>query len=510
MKRILLFATTLLLTMVAQAANELVTLPAGVEAEDYTLAITHAVSQMDGKTIDNDKKMTVKVAFNGTDVYVQGLAYWFPESFIKGTLDGDKVTFPYGQFVGEDMQGAEYLIGYIRGEGGVEIANMELLYDAETRTLTNNPNVIIAEVGEPDEGNFPIYTYVKTAQFTVGGLPPLMPVEVPEELETDSYLLIAILTSYEQNEVGELEIVTSPYQIPVKVGFSGNDLYIQGLVAEIANGWVKATKNAAGKYVVPKGQYIGTQKIFNLTYDYFLSATSRTGGLNNVVFSYDGESGTLTSTQTIAFTGTEDKADAYYTFNSVKIKKVEEREATPSAPQFTPHKGLSYTGLSTEYYADIFIALTDTEENPMLADKVSFMFYKDKDNVESPVTFLSDLHYNLDEDLTEMPFNVNIMPDFTNHRVFFEKLGENELMTWRRLGLQTIYRGMGVEHRSEITWVDLTDAWGTGIADIRVTEGADTYFDLQGRKTDASSKGMVIRRIVKADGTVQTVKYMNR
>ena len=68
MKRILIFATTLLLTLVAQAAGEVVTIPEGVEPEEYTLTITHAVSQQDGSTIDYNKSITANVAFEGNDV----------------------------------------------------------------------------------------------------------------------------------------------------------------------------------------------------------------------------------------------------------------------------------------------------------------------------------------------------------------------------------------------------------------------------------------------------------
>ena len=514
MKKLLFFAASLLLTMTAQAAGTLVTVPEGVETEDYTLTITHAVVQQGGTTSDLEKKRTVKVAFNGTDVYLQGLAYYFPNAYVKGTLENGKVTIVSGQFLGEDMSGEEYLTGYKRTEGGqMEVAHMLFDYDAETRTLTNDASVYIAETSQLINGNADIYCYVRSAVYTLGGLPPLVPVEVPEGLQTDSYLLIASQSINEENEKGEFELVTHRYEIPVNVGFNGDDLYIQGMIENVKYAWAKATKDGNGQYVIPVAQYIGTQEFYGQEFNYYLGATSRYGGLTAVTFSYDAASGTLSSTQTIAPTSTDntDIAEAYYTLKNVSIKKIVEREATPSAPEMTLRKMASPYGGTMWYYADMFIPLTDTEQLPMLADKISFVFYKDKNGEVSTVTFPAAKFYELDTDVTEMAYSFQAMPDFSNHTVYFEKLGEAELKTWSRLGLQTIYRGKDVEHRSEITWVDLSETWNTGIADVQWTPTTvQGEYDLQGRPTDGNARGLVIRRVQQADGTVKTVKVMKR
>lgn len=494
MKRLFVFATALLMAFAAKAAD-LVTIPAGVEPEAYTLAITHAVSQPDGSTADYDKKMTVNVAFDGDDVYIQGLPYYFPQSYVKGKLADGKVTCVSGQFVGEDMYGEEYLMGYtLDGAGNAEVTNFIFDYDAETRTLTSDPDIVIAETSEPVDGQAAIYCFIRKAVLTLGGLPPLVPVEVPEGLQVQSYLLIASQNINEENDEGEFDFVTRPYEIPVNVAFDGDDLYIQGLVENVSYAWAKATKNALGKYVIPAGQYIGTQQLYTQVYDYYLSAIGRTGGLTAITFSYDAATGTISTTQTIAPTASEDQADAYYTLKNVSLKKIEEREATPSAPTLKLHKKPAPYGSAVWYYAEMFLPLTDTEGMPMLADKLSFLFYKDKDGEESPVTFKAKDFYELDEDVTEMPYDYMVMPDFSNHEIYFEKIGETELKSWNRLGLQTIYRGNDIEHRSEITWVDLAPVWfSSGIEEIFNTTSSKTnYYDLHGRRLQAPKKGLNI------------------
>lgn len=42
----------------------------------------------------------VTVAQDGTDLYIKGIEPLFPEACIKGTIDGNKVTFPTGQYIG--------------------------------------------------------------------------------------------------------------------------------------------------------------------------------------------------------------------------------------------------------------------------------------------------------------------------------------------------------------------------------------------------------------------------
>lgn len=511
MKKLIFLAMTLLLTMTAQAADELVTLPQGVEPEEYTLAITYRLYISETETQETDKKMTALVAFNGNDVYIQGLPYYFPNSYVKGTLADGKVTFESGQYVGNDQYGNEYMNSFVvEDEKGI-ITPFVFIYNAETRALSFDTSINLSEMNGQNSGGF--YADVVKAEYTPGALPPLVGVEVPADLQAEPYLLIATQSINEENEQGDFELVTRRYEIPVNVGFSGDDLYIQGMVENVKSAWAKATKNASGQYVIPVAQYIGTQVIYSQEYNYFLGATSRYGGLSAITFNYDAATGTLSSTQTIAPVSTDntDVAEAYYTLKNVSIKKIVEREATPSAPELTLRKQKSPYGGTMWYYADMFIALTDVDQQPMLADKVSFVFYKDKGGEVSTVTFPAAKFYMLDADVTEMAYDFQAMPDFSNHLVYFEKLGESELLSWTRLGLQTIYRGNGVEHRSEITWVDLAGTWTAGIQDVQTAGSVvKAEYDLQGRRTDGNARGLVIRRVQQADGTMKAIKVMKR
>ena len=68
-----------------------VELPEGLTIEEYTMTYEYQGSQA--------AKM-VNVAVDGNDVYFQGLSEYIPEAWVKGTKDGNTVTFAAMQYVG--------------------------------------------------------------------------------------------------------------------------------------------------------------------------------------------------------------------------------------------------------------------------------------------------------------------------------------------------------------------------------------------------------------------------
>ncbi len=490
MKKLTLFTALMTMVMTNVFAQETSVMPpAGVEPEEYTLEISHRLYQAEGQNVIKDKKVTALVAIDGTDIYISGLAYYFPQAYVKGTLADGKATFESGQYLGSDSYGPEYLTSFIVENDKGVITPFIFNYDATTRSLTFSNNCNISETTEKNAGNF--YADVVSAVYTPGGVPPLEPVVVPQDLQTETYLFSATKSSQD----ADYGTITEPYEVPVLVGFYGDDLYIQGIIENIVPSWAKATKNAAGKYIIPKGQYTGSWTNFGVTYDYFLSAISRTGSLADISLTYDATNNTLSTTQTIAATGTAEEGDAYYTLNNAKIIKIVEREATPSTPEMALYKEKSPYGSTDWYYAEIFIPMTDTEGKAMLSDKLSYVFYADKGEGDPiTITFPKSKYYMLTQDMTELPYNFTDGLDISRHTVYFERFGASELNTWKRLGIQSIYRGNNVEHRSEILWIDTATPWATGIQTIR-TDNANRsgkIYNLNGQEMQSPKRGLNI------------------
>lgn len=117
------------------ASTELVTPPASLEASQYYVVANSYTSAGASKY-----KSTANVGFDGNDVYVQGLFKDFPEAWIKGSLEGNLVTFPKFQFQG--VYAGSYniwLIGvsYDEETESNSIENFYMIYDAEAKTLTS-------------------------------------------------------------------------------------------------------------------------------------------------------------------------------------------------------------------------------------------------------------------------------------------------------------------------------------------------------------------------------------
>ena len=74
--------------------------PVGMAVEQYAL------------TADDFAGQLVNVGFFGDDVYVQGLCSTIPEAWVKGTVNGDKVTFDTPQYFGVDTENSvhQYLV----------------------------------------------------------------------------------------------------------------------------------------------------------------------------------------------------------------------------------------------------------------------------------------------------------------------------------------------------------------------------------------------------------------
>ena len=113
----------------------------------------------------------VSVGFDGDDLYVQGMNRSIPEAWVKGHVEGDKVVFPSGQYLGPDYDvyynsffcGASFT--YEENEDdpdgeGIRYSTMEkesvFKYDSEAKTLKSEVGYIINSTADK---LFPLYSY---------------------------------------------------------------------------------------------------------------------------------------------------------------------------------------------------------------------------------------------------------------------------------------------------------------------------------------------------------------
>ena len=475
--------------------DELVVLPEGVEPEVWALEGFYG-----NGSEGNDVFRTTEVAFDGNDVYVKGLAYYFEDAWLKGTLDAETgiVTFPSGQLVGEDEEGKEYMVGY-----DDDICDIRYVYDAEAKTLTQVTAYVMesqTKSGLDEEGELAYWGVWSVSYFHAGDPLEVKKVEVPEGLETTSYFFSANELVEEGEEplgaprknAPRKAMTSQPYSCQLQVGFDGQDVYFKGFSDDTSDMWAKGTLSEDGKTVtIPACQFLGTIESWFSTYDFYLTAVDADGeSFEDIIFNYDAETNTFSTDQTIMLNGSMFVFYPYQTFTNVAITKMQEFAATPADPSIDSYtlEGVSYP------YIEFVIPTQDTEGNTILASKLFYTVWVEQDGAEQPFTVRAGEYKYVNEDWTEVPYDWDDSYDIYKGGSKFYFNPTDVVTSWKKIGIQSIYYGGDERHTSNIVWMENpTYEEPTGIAHVNArTDNKTVVFDLQGRRVAAPTKGLYI------------------
>ena len=329
------------------------------------------------------------------------------------------------------------------------------------------------------------------------------PVTPPADLETETYLYTGLAQEYNYgNEEG-----FSSYRILVQVGFDGDDVYIQGIATDMPELWVKATKNAAGQYVIPANQYMGDLFFWGYTFPYYFTAVDEADNCVDAVFDFDPETSTFTSSQTLALNGAADALDYYLLYQDVVITKFEEVAATPANPTFEDFNIAETVGYSTIY---AHVPAEGTRREVLNTAKLYYIVWIEKDGEQMPYTFTAALYPgDFDEDVTEVPYLHDGYDVYKGGEIIYLEDEIAELESWTKVGIQSVYYGAGERRESDIVWSDGSTT--TGINALQhTTLGGERFFDLQGRAADSNAKGLVIVQSTDSLGNLVVRKMVRK
>lgn len=420
---------------------------------------------------------------------------------IEGTSFGDVVTF---QVPIVDVNDNGMVVSKLSYQFFVDDESTPLEFTTEYFTkLTENMTVI--PYGFTDKYDFysdyiylnmPHSTWKKLgiqSIYTGGGVTnkseifwftmPEPPVEAPDGLTTETYIFSANAIENGKEEEG-----AKPYTIQVKVGFASNDVFIQGIAADAPELWVKGTKNAAGKYVIPANQYMGDLSLFGYTFPYYLTALNSENEFVDVVLDLNTETNTFSTSQTVALNGATDELDYYLLFNDLTITKFIEVAATPVNPVYEDHDFTQDQGYN-KIYANI--PTVDGDGNPLNLDKLFYSIWYEKNGVQQVYVFTAELYpTDFAEDTKEIPYSYDGYDIYKGGEIIYLEDDPAELATWTKVGIQSIYYGAGERHASEIVWSDGT----TGIKPVKVAESKNApLYNLKGQRVNSDYKGLVIK-----------------
>lgn len=307
-------------------------------------------------------------------------------------------------------------------------------------------------------------------------------VVAPEGLVTDTYVFTA---NSEKPYYDPAELT-----LWLKVGFDGDDAYIQGLAADANSSadqlWVKATKNNAGQYVIPANQFMGTVSFWMSNNDYYFTALDADGKMADAVLDYDAEKSVFSTSQPLVLNALPTDVYAYQTFTNVTIAKFNEVAASPADPTVN---SIDFGEWSSSVSCSI--PAVDSNGVTLNPQKLFYTVWIEKDGQQTPYTFKADMYYGIEADATEVPYSFNYNTWDGSHSIYFQD-GVEECATWTKVGIQSIYYGGGECNKSVVAWIDNPNASTINDINADIAAGKVVIYNMAGQRLEVPQKGVNI------------------
>lgn len=283
MKKFYLLALTALCTCASAAAQAFtptpVTPPAGLTTTTMTANVTSASWNY---TFESE----VEVGTMGNEMYIQGLVVDFPEAWIKGTVEGDDITFEQGQFIdyfGEEGYSYElYACGYT---GNNSLCDFVLHRDAQTGIMTGTTG--LGEFMEYEGYYYDLdrLTNIKIIPLDNGEAEEA--VAVPDNLDWLSYSLSAE------------DLRSGMVDYPALLAFDGDDVYLADFcdTAVMSGACIKGHRSDDETIVFPSEQFLQRYEDAYNIYMYGAAYDEETGTVTtgDFILDYNAETDTYHS-----------------------------------------------------------------------------------------------------------------------------------------------------------------------------------------------------------------------
>lgn len=396
-----------------------------------------------------DEMPSVTVAFDTNDltqVWVKGLSYYFPDTWVEGNFDTSAmtITLPTGQLLGSDEGDNIYFMGISSFEPLTE-ADVVFAIDMENMICTNEDIYVCeanaASISDASFGGF--YTqWVPPMVYSATAPEPDVVVEVPTGLVTSDWLFTAQKGVFDND--GNLTGFED-YSANLTVGFDGDDVYVQGLCSYLPDAWVKGVKNG-NQVVFPTGQYFG--EYWGSYKMYFVGLGD--DGLSDVTMTLNTEGNQLSTEDWILVNGKKSSINIYALYGDpITLTEIPDVAATPATPEITQFSNSGSYGWVVKFD----IPVEDANGNPIISSKLFYKIYSDTEHEVSALTFTPTTHSELTADMTEIPYGFTEDWDFYETTVYLNDLYSS---SWNKIGIQSIYYGGGERKESEIFWFVIT------------------------------------------------------
>lgn len=399
-------------------------------------------------------------------------------TWVEGDVDGNTITIPLGQMVyWNDDWGYGMRLARVKVKGAINDYTVDTK-GIITFTIDGNQLILNGTSGNEEETVYDglglVYTDAYEGEWsyymdyeTVLTLVEELPVTPPADLVTEDY-------SMENQTYGHL----------LRVGFYGSDVYMQHVTeSKLPEAWMKGTLED-GKITFP-AQCAGIGGAFmfffcgidgervedgygGYTWNYEWPA-------GDIVFDYDEATGSFSTDQTLLLSTSLNANDGRgEIFHQPRFRPYEEHAGTPLDPKVIYYQTYGQDVFSIAMFE---VPLQDTNGNFMDPAKLSYQLYVDDDE---PYTLYCDEYPTLTEDMDEIPYLFADQKGTIIDRaygIYIYQFG------FDRFGIQSIYRGGGEEHRSNISyWYFNGEPDSINNSQLTIDNSSDAVFDLSGRK----------------------------
>ncbi len=503
MKKFTLALVALIMTAAAIAQNKVLSViteqPKGEVktyqrsggATFYSLGYLYEVDQYPG-VID------IIYAPDGKTVYFKDIiSQAIAGTYVKGTIEDGKIIVPLGQAIydyeteygpnfkyglilawmdinGEDDKGKAIYTAKVDGNAVFAIDGDKLVLEGSSAGMDAKTYEGLGLVYS-DDNSWTYYVDYETRYL------PLTEnlVTPPEGAKTEPFSLVA-------NGEGHL----------VNVAFDDKDVYIQGISdMNLPDSWMKGTIDGDKAFFPMQFGGIGVELPYMFYYagaEPILIPNEQWGDYYDFVwsngamtFDYNAETRTFSSEQAILINASSSERNEAEYFVTPVIAPFTEVAATPADPKFLDFSD-EYFETDGYIYIQPQVPVFDVDGNFIDPAKLSYMVYVDDDQ---PFTFRTEMYPLMKENMVEIPYNYtdgySIGPKATGFELY--EGGFN------RIGLQSIYRGGGEEHRSNIVYHTTTVGIENTPYISESTNHDSAVYDLSGRRVANPKKGLYIK-----------------
>ena len=318
MKKFTLTLVAFIMAAMSYAQPTPVVLPETATVEDYTLTGKNYFNPEDENGYE-DLNETIKIGFDGNDVYIQGLCGYLPEAWIKGVRNGSDVTFESGQFYGYFTYGTASLPMYFCGYNGA-ITDVVFQYNEEYGIFVTDSYIVT----NSNTATLDAYHYLTDVILFKGAAEPQDEVVTPPAgMENVPYIFTATRIILDEEGYHSENVTRN-----VTVGFAQNsEVYIQGLCEQLPEAWIVGTKNG-DEATFKGGQFYGNYTDEDGEWKLYFGSrlAGQTEQIDDMTFDYDLSTGAFTSTQYMILNSTRSTYAPFEEYVNVRI------ERNPSGP----------------------------------------------------------------------------------------------------------------------------------------------------------------------------------